>query len=114
MGELLRRPVDLMATYGTPPTEAAKVATTTSPIVMAASAIRCAPAWVARLAPRSQRQAAAAPARGDPHGSAHRLSRQFGQCRHPRRARGAEAREHVEGAGIVRIGEIGDARYRGD
>jgi hypothetical protein len=35
MGELLHhRPVDLIATYGTPPTEAAKAATTTIPIVM--------------------------------------------------------------------------------
>jgi putative ABC transport system substrate-binding protein len=34
MGELIRRPVDLIATFGTPPTEAAKAATTTIPIVM--------------------------------------------------------------------------------
>jgi putative ABC transport system substrate-binding protein len=34
MGELVRRPVDLIAVYGTPPTEAAKAATTTIPIVM--------------------------------------------------------------------------------
>jgi ABC-type uncharacterized transport system substrate-binding protein len=34
VGELVRRPVDLIATYGTPPTEAAKAATTTIPIVM--------------------------------------------------------------------------------
>src|SRR5262249_1822579 len=34
MGELVRRPVDLIATFGTPPTEAAKAATTTVPIVM--------------------------------------------------------------------------------
>jgi putative tryptophan/tyrosine transport system substrate-binding protein len=34
MGELIRRPVDLIATFGTPPTEAAKAATTTTPIVM--------------------------------------------------------------------------------
>jgi putative ABC transport system substrate-binding protein len=32
--ELVRRPVDLIAVYGTPPTEAAKVATRTIPIVM--------------------------------------------------------------------------------
>jgi putative ABC transport system substrate-binding protein len=32
--ELIRRPVDLIATYGTPPTQAAKAATTTIPIVM--------------------------------------------------------------------------------
>src|SRR5215467_6381517 len=32
--ELVRRPVDLIAVYGTPPTEAAKAATTTIPIVM--------------------------------------------------------------------------------
>ena len=32
--ELVRRPVDLIAAYGTPPTEAAKAATTTIPIVM--------------------------------------------------------------------------------
>ena len=32
--ELVRRPVDLIAAYGTPPTEAAKTATTTIPIVM--------------------------------------------------------------------------------
>src|SRR5262245_46221219 len=34
VGELIRRPVDLIAAYGTPPTEAAKTATTTIPIVM--------------------------------------------------------------------------------
>ncbi len=34
VGELVRRPVDLIATFGTPPTEAAKAATTTIPIVM--------------------------------------------------------------------------------
>src|SRR5256885_11601269 len=34
MGELIRRPVDLIATYGTPPTQTAKAATTTIPIVM--------------------------------------------------------------------------------
>jgi putative ABC transport system substrate-binding protein len=34
VGELVRRPVDLIAAYGTPPTEAAKAATTTIPIVM--------------------------------------------------------------------------------
>src|SRR5262249_25217043 len=32
--ELVRRPVDLIATFGTPPTLAAKQATTTIPIVM--------------------------------------------------------------------------------
>jgi putative tryptophan/tyrosine transport system substrate-binding protein len=32
--ELVRRPVDLIATYGTPPTQAAKQATSTIPIVM--------------------------------------------------------------------------------
>jgi putative ABC transport system substrate-binding protein len=34
MGELVRRPVDLIATYGTPPTQTARAATTTIPIVM--------------------------------------------------------------------------------
>ena len=34
VGELVRRPVDLIAAYGTPPIEAAKAATTTVPIVM--------------------------------------------------------------------------------
>jgi putative tryptophan/tyrosine transport system substrate-binding protein len=34
VGELVRRPVDLIAGYGTPPAEAAKAATTTIPIVM--------------------------------------------------------------------------------
>jgi putative tryptophan/tyrosine transport system substrate-binding protein len=34
VGELVRHPVDLIAAYGTPPTEAAKAATTTIPIVM--------------------------------------------------------------------------------
>jgi putative tryptophan/tyrosine transport system substrate-binding protein len=34
VGELVRRPVDLIAAYGTPPTEAAKTATATIPIVM--------------------------------------------------------------------------------
>jgi ABC-type uncharacterized transport system substrate-binding protein len=34
VGELVRRPVDLIAAYGTPPVEAAKAATTTIPIVM--------------------------------------------------------------------------------
>jgi putative tryptophan/tyrosine transport system substrate-binding protein len=34
VGELVRRPVDLIAVYGTPPTEAAKAATMTIPIVM--------------------------------------------------------------------------------
>src|SRR5262245_27361652 len=34
VGELVRRPVDLIAVYATPPTEAAKAATTTIPIVM--------------------------------------------------------------------------------
>src|SRR5499425_3337526 len=34
VGELVRRPVDLIAAYGTPPTEAAKQATATIPIVM--------------------------------------------------------------------------------
>jgi putative tryptophan/tyrosine transport system substrate-binding protein len=34
VGELVRRPVDLIAAYGTPPTEAAKAATTTIPILM--------------------------------------------------------------------------------
>src|SRR5262249_44540589 len=34
VGELVRRPVDLIAAYGTPPIEAAKTATTTIPIVM--------------------------------------------------------------------------------
>ena len=32
--ELVRRPVDLIATFGTPPTQAAQAATTTIPIVM--------------------------------------------------------------------------------
>ena len=34
VGELVRRPVDLIAAYGTPPIEAAKAATMTIPIVM--------------------------------------------------------------------------------
>src|SRR5262249_44818288 len=34
MGELVRRPVDLIATYGTPPTQTARAATATIPIVM--------------------------------------------------------------------------------
>jgi putative tryptophan/tyrosine transport system substrate-binding protein len=34
VSELVRRPVDLIAAYGTPPIEAAKAATTTIPIVM--------------------------------------------------------------------------------
>jgi putative ABC transport system substrate-binding protein len=34
VGELVRRPVDLIAVYATPPTEAAKAATATIPIVM--------------------------------------------------------------------------------
>jgi len=34
VGELIRRPVDLIATFGTTPTQAAKAATTTIPIVM--------------------------------------------------------------------------------
>ena len=34
VGELVRRPVDLIAAYGTPPIEAAKAATTTIPIIM--------------------------------------------------------------------------------
>src|SRR5262249_41623918 len=34
VGELVRRPVDLIAAYGTPPAETAKAATTTIPIVM--------------------------------------------------------------------------------
>src|SRR6516165_10873144 len=34
VGELVRRPVDLIAAYGTPPVETAKAATTTIPIVM--------------------------------------------------------------------------------
>jgi ABC-type uncharacterized transport system substrate-binding protein len=34
VGELIRRPVDLIATFGTPPTQAAKEATSTIPIVM--------------------------------------------------------------------------------
>jgi ABC-type uncharacterized transport system substrate-binding protein len=34
VGELVRRPVDLIAVYGTPPTGAAKAATATIPIVM--------------------------------------------------------------------------------
>ena len=34
VSELVRRPVDLIAAYGTPPMEAAKAATTTIPIVM--------------------------------------------------------------------------------
>src|SRR5262245_34060236 len=34
VAELIRRPVDLIATFGTPPTEAAKAATPTIPIVM--------------------------------------------------------------------------------
>jgi putative ABC transport system substrate-binding protein len=34
VGELVRRPVDLIAAYGTPPVEAAKAATTTIPILM--------------------------------------------------------------------------------
>src|SRR3989440_4289243 len=34
VAELVRRPVDLIATYGTPPTHAAKQATATIPIVM--------------------------------------------------------------------------------
>src|SRR5215470_10300787 len=34
VGELVRRPVNLIAVYGTPPTEAAKAATATIPIVM--------------------------------------------------------------------------------
>jgi putative ABC transport system substrate-binding protein len=34
VGELIRRPVDLIATFGTPPTQAARAATTTIPIVM--------------------------------------------------------------------------------
>ena len=92
VGELLRRPVDLMATYGTPPTEAAKVATTTSPIVMAASAIRCAPAWVARLAPDLSAKRLQLLREAIPTVARIAYLGQFGQCRHPRRARGAEAR----------------------
>jgi len=38
IGELVRRPVDLIAVYGTPPTEAAKAATTTIPILMIGAA----------------------------------------------------------------------------
>jgi putative tryptophan/tyrosine transport system substrate-binding protein len=34
VSELVRRPVDLIAAYGTPPIEAAKAATTTIPILM--------------------------------------------------------------------------------
>src|SRR5882724_3275750 len=34
MDELVRRPVDLIVTYGTPPTQAARAATTTIPVVM--------------------------------------------------------------------------------
>ena len=34
VGELIRRPVDLIAAYSTPPVEAAKAATTTIPIVI--------------------------------------------------------------------------------
>jgi putative tryptophan/tyrosine transport system substrate-binding protein len=34
VNELIRRPVDVIATYGTPPTQAAKVATASIPIVM--------------------------------------------------------------------------------
>jgi ABC-type uncharacterized transport system substrate-binding protein len=34
VGELIRRPVDLIATYGTPPTQTARAATMTIPIVM--------------------------------------------------------------------------------
>jgi putative ABC transport system substrate-binding protein len=46
VGELVRRPVDLIATFGTPPTQAAQAATTTIPIVMIGigDAVR-APAW---------------------------------------------------------------------
>ena len=45
VNELIRLPVDLITTYGTPPTQTAKAATTTIPIVRSASAIPCAPAW---------------------------------------------------------------------
>jgi putative ABC transport system substrate-binding protein len=40
VGELVRRQVDLIAAYGTAPTDAAKVATTTIPILMPALPIQ--------------------------------------------------------------------------
>jgi hypothetical protein len=43
--ELVRRPVDVIATVGTPPTHAAKEATTTIPTLWSVLAIRCARAW---------------------------------------------------------------------
>jgi len=50
MGELVRRPVDLIAVYGTPPTEAAKAATATIPIVMVGVADAVRAGLVASLA----------------------------------------------------------------
>jgi len=51
---LVRRPVDVITTYGTPPTRAAQQATTTIPIVMIGSAIRWAPgSWRASPGPEA-------------------------------------------------------------
>jgi len=50
VSELVRRPVDLIAAYGTPPVEAAKAATTTIPIVMVGVADPVGTGLVASLA----------------------------------------------------------------
>jgi putative ABC transport system substrate-binding protein len=50
VGELVRRPVSLIAAYGTPPVEAAKVATTTIPILMVGAADPVRTGLVASLA----------------------------------------------------------------
>src|SRR5262245_45294452 len=62
VGELIRRPVDLIATFGTPPTQAAQAATTTIPIVMIGIGDAVRAGLVASLA--DHRLPCAAPAAG--------------------------------------------------
>ena len=90
VAELVRRPVDLIATYGTPATHAAKQATATIPIVMIGVGDPVRAGLVASLArpggnitgnsaqPRPRTQTAANPARGRRERDARGLSRQSG------------------------------------
>ena len=88
--ELVRRPVDVIATYGTPPSRAAKEATATIPIVMIAIGDPVRAGLVASIArpggchrehhpwPGGRRQAVATLQGGRSHHLTHGLSRESG------------------------------------